>query len=113
MRQEYARSGLVEDDLAPTWLEQLTGWMADAVNAGLPEPNAMIVSTADAAGRPSARTVLLKVLDQQGLTFFTNYGSRKATELAANPHAAAVFPWHAIGRQVLVNGAVERVERAE
>jgi pyridoxamine 5'-phosphate oxidase len=73
----------------------------------------MVLATADAAGRPSARTVLLKGLDEQGFTLFTNYESRKATELARNPFAALVFPWHAIGRQVVVTGRVSRLGRAE
>jgi pyridoxamine 5'-phosphate oxidase len=73
----------------------------------------MVVATAAAGGRPSARTVLLKGLDARGLVFFTNYGSRKAVEIAANPYASAVFPWHPIGRQAIVAGSVERIDRAE
>ncbi len=113
MRREYTRTGLAEDDLAPTWLEQLNRWLADATAAGLPEPNAMVVATADTTGQPSARTVLLKGLDVGGLVFFTNYSSRKATEAAANPYVSVVFLWHAIGRQVVVCGRIERVGRAE
>jgi pyridoxamine 5'-phosphate oxidase len=73
----------------------------------------MVVATADADGRPSARTVLLKGLDERGLVFFTNYHSRKATEATANPHASAVLPWYPMGRQVVVCGDVERVDRAD
>jgi pyridoxamine 5'-phosphate oxidase len=113
MRREYALAGLAEEDLAPDWLGQLRAWLHEAVSAGLPEPNAMVLATADAQGRPSARTVLLKGLDERGLLFFTNYHSRKAAEAAANPHASAVFPWHPISRQVVVRGDVERVDRAE
>jgi pyridoxamine 5'-phosphate oxidase len=113
MRREYARSGLSEHDLAPTWLAQLRQWVRAATEAGLPEPNAMVVATVDAEGQPSARTVLLKGLDERGLVFFTNYRSRKAAELAANPRASLVLPWHPIGRQVVVLGVVERVDRAE
>ena len=113
MRREYALVGLAETDLAPDWLEQLRAWLRDAVSAGLPEPNAMVVATADAQGRPSARTVLLKGLDERGLVFFTNYHSRKAAEAAANPYASVVLPWHEMGRQVVVCGGVERVDRAE
>jgi pyridoxamine 5'-phosphate oxidase len=113
MRREYAAAGLSEHDLAPDWLGQLRAWLADAVAAGLPEPNAMVLATADALGRPSARTVLLKGLDERGLAFYTNYGSRKAGDIAANPHASVVFPWHAISRQVVVAGGVERVDRAD
>jgi len=113
MRREYARSGLSEGDLAPTWLAQLRQWLRVATEAGLPEPNAMVLATADSDGQPSARTVLLKGLDERGLVFFTNYGSRKATELAANPRASLVLPWHPIGRQVVVLGRAERIARAE
>ena len=113
MRQEYSQRGLLEADLAPTWLVQLERWLADAGAAGLPEPNAMVLATADERGRPSARTVLLKGLDERGLVFFTNLDSRKAGELAANPFASVVFPWHPMGRQVLVGGGVREVDRAE
>ncbi|WP_305787862.1 pyridoxamine 5'-phosphate oxidase [Symbioplanes lichenis] len=114
MRRDYTEHGpLLEADLAATWPEQFERWFADALGAGLPEPNAMIVSTADAAGRPSSRTVLLKGYDERGFVFFTNYESRKGAEAAANPFASLVFPWHPMQRQVLVSGAVERVGRAE
>jgi pyridoxamine 5'-phosphate oxidase len=113
MRRKYARVGLSEGDLAPTWLGQLRRWLADAIVAGVLEPNAMVVGTADPTGRPSGRTVLLKALDERGLTFYTNYGSRKAIEATRNPYASAVFPWHSMGRQVVVEGRVERVDRAE
>lgn len=113
LRREYAASGLSEPDLAPDPISQFTRWLAAASDAGLPEPNAMVLATADASGQPSARTVLLKAYDDRGFTFFTNYGSRKGSELAANPRAALVFPWHAVERQVLVVGAVERVGEQE
>ncbi|WP_306206815.1 pyridoxamine 5'-phosphate oxidase [Actinoplanes sp. RD1] len=114
MRRDYTEHApLLEADLAATWPEQFERWFADALGAGLPEPNAMIVATADAAGRPSSRTVLLKGWDARGFTFFTNYGSRKGTEAAANPYASLVFPWHPMQRQVIVAGQVQRVDRAE
>ncbi|MER5332154.1 pyridoxamine 5'-phosphate oxidase [Micromonospora sp. NPDC002717] len=114
MRNEYAADlGLSEADLAADWHTQFDRWFADAVAAGLPEPNAMVVGTADAAGRPSARTVLLKGYDPEGFVFFTNYGSRKGAEVAANPYASLVFPWFPMQRQVVVAGRVERVDRAE
>jgi pyridoxamine 5'-phosphate oxidase len=113
MRREYARAGLREGDLAPDWLSQLRSWLAEAGEAGMPEPNAMIVATADEAGRPSARTVLLKGLDERGLVFFTNYTSRKGREIAANPAASVLFPWHPIGRQVIVCGRAGTIDRAE
>ncbi|MEU9506976.1 pyridoxamine 5'-phosphate oxidase [Micromonospora sp. NPDC048170] len=114
MRNEYAAElGLSDADLAADWHSQFARWFADAVAAGLPEPNAMVVGTADATGRPSARTVLLKGYDPQGFVFFTNYGSRKGAEAAANPYVSLVFPWFPMHRQVVVAGRVERVDRAE
>ncbi len=114
MRRDYTERGaFLESDLAPTWTEQFTAWFADVTAAGLPEPNAMIVATADRAGRPSARTVLLKGYDSNGFVFYTNYTSRKGTEALENPYASLVFPWFPIQRQVIVTGRVEKVSRAE
>ncbi|MEU4215687.1 pyridoxamine 5'-phosphate oxidase [Actinoplanes sp. NPDC026623] len=114
MRRDYTeRSGLLETDLAADWVGQFARWFAEAQAAGLPEPNAMIVATADAEARPSARTVLLKGYDERGFVFFTNYRSRKGVEALSNPVASLVFPWFAMQRQVLVTGAVAPVDRAE
>ena len=114
MRRDYAERGpLLETDLAADWAGQFARWFAEAAAYGLPEPNAMIVATADAAGRPSARTVLLKGYDERGFVFYTNYTSRKGTEALANPYASLVFPWFPMQRQVIVTGAVEKVSRAE
>jgi pyridoxamine 5'-phosphate oxidase len=114
MRRDYTERGaLLETDLAAGWAAQFATWFADAVAYGLPEPNAMVVATADAAGRPSARTVLLKGYDERGFVFYTNYTSRKGAEAQANPYASLVFPWFPMQRQVLVAGRVERVTRAE
>lgn len=109
IRQTYRSAGLSESDLEPDPITQFAGWLAAAVAAALPEPNAMIVATADEDGRPSARTVLLKGYDASGFVFYTNYGSRKARDLSANPRASLVFPWHAIGRQVIVHGQVTKL----
>jgi pyridoxamine 5'-phosphate oxidase len=100
---------LDEGDLAPTWLEQFRAWYEDVRRAGLPEPEAMLVASADAEGRPSARSVLLKDLDRRGFVFYTNLASRKGGELTVNPHACLVFPWWQLHRQVIVTGAVEVV----
>jgi pyridoxamine 5'-phosphate oxidase len=114
MRRDYTERGpLLETDLAADWAGQFARWFAEAAAYGLPEPNAMIVATADAAGRPSARTVLLKGYDERGFVFYTNYTSRKGTEALANPYASLVFPWFPMQRQVIVTGAVEQVSRAE
>ncbi|MBI5103780.1 MAG: pyridoxamine 5'-phosphate oxidase [Solirubrobacterales bacterium] len=111
MRRSYARGGLDEAALAPTWLEQLRVWLGEA--AELLEPNAMVLATADARGRPSARTVLLKGLDERGLTFFTNLDSRKGRDLRENPYASVVFPWVELQRQVVVAGEVAPVPPEE
>ncbi|WP_406081892.1 pyridoxamine 5'-phosphate oxidase [Micromonospora sp. NBC_00858] len=113
MRNEYAADlGLTEADLAADWHTQFDRWFADAVAFGLPEPNAMVVGTADAAGRPSGRTVLLKGYDPDGFVFFTNHLSRKGVEASANPYASLVFPWFPMQRQVLVTGRIAPVDRA-
>lgn len=114
MRRDYTERGaLLETDLADHWTAQFEAWFAQAVTYGLPEPNAMVVSSADVSGRPSARTVLLKDYSAYGFVFFTNYESRKGAELTANPWASLVFPWFPMQRQVIVSGAVEKVSRAE
>jgi pyridoxamine 5'-phosphate oxidase len=90
-----------------TPLTHVADWYAEAVEAGVPEPDAMALATADAAGRPSVRFVLLKGIDERGVRFFTNYESRKARELAANERAAVALFWQPIGRQVRLEGTVE------
>jgi pyridoxamine 5'-phosphate oxidase len=112
-RVAYDAGTLEESGLAAHPLAQFERWYADAVSAGLDEPNAMVLATADAAGAPSARTVLLKQADGRGFVFFTNHGSRKATQLAARPAVALTFPWHPLHRQVCVLGLAEPVSRAE
>lgn len=111
LRRDYTRAGLSEADLAPTWHEQFGRWFTEA--AGLREPNAVVLATADASGVPSARTVLLKDVDERGFVVYTNATSRKGRELAANPRAALVFPWVDLERQVVVDGDVAPVSRAE
>jgi pyridoxamine 5'-phosphate oxidase len=115
MRRTYDQTdGLSEDELAPTWLEQFEHWLDDVVDSGrLVEPNAMILATADAGCRPSARTVLLKGVDERGFVFYTNLESRKGRDALANPSAALVFDWIELKRQVTVTGSVERVSDAE
>lgn len=113
LRRAYGLRGLAEDELAPDPFTQFGRWLATAVDEGIVEPNAMVLATAAADGQPSARTVLLKGVDERGFTFFTNLESRKGAELRANPRASLVFPWYALERQVVVVGDVEPVERAE
>lgn len=113
MRRDYRRDELLEADLAADWHTQFAAWFADAIAADLPEPNAMVLATASADGRPSVRTVLLKDFDERGFAFYTNYRSRKAGELDATGYASLLFPWHAIQRQVIVTGEAVKVSRAE
>lgn len=109
MRTDYTAGRLGEDDLAPTWAEQFDRWFRDAVAAELPEPNAVVIATADADGAPDARIVLMKGYDAAGFVFGTSYASAKGAQLAMNPRAALVFPWHPMQRQVRVAGRVERI----
>ncbi|MGH3326697.1 MAG: pyridoxamine 5'-phosphate oxidase [Streptomycetales bacterium] len=113
MRRHYREGGLDEADLAADPYQQFGLWFSDVVRAGLPEPNATVLATASAGAVPSARTVLLKGYDERGFVFYSNYASRKAGELAENPRASLLFPWHALGRQVVVLGTAERVSRDE
>lgn len=114
MREQYRADGLDESELAADPMEQFGRWFAQAALEGAVfEPNAMVVSTADAAGRPASRTVLMKAYDAQGFVFYTNYGSRKARDLAVNPHVSLLFPWHGISRQVIVTGTARRTGRDE
>jgi len=106
-------AGLVESDANPDPLLQFQKWFAEALAAQIKEPNAMVLATVGPGGRPSTRTVLLKGVDARGFSFFTNYESRKALELAANPHAALTFPWLELERQVGVEGTVSKLPREE
>ncbi len=113
IRRDYARSSLDEKDVDPDPLRQFERWFAEALAVDALEANAATLATADADGRPSARTVLLKGCDPRGFTFFTNYESRKGRQLAANPRAAMLFFWKELERQVAIEGAVEKVSVQE
>ncbi|MFJ5706533.1 pyridoxamine 5'-phosphate oxidase [Streptomyces sp. NPDC093105] len=114
MREQYRTKELTAADLAPEPMQQFGTWFKEtAASPAIHEPNAMIVSTATPEGRPSSRTVLLKHYDDAGFVFFTNYGSRKGTELAANPYVSLLFPWHPLARQVIVTGRATRTGRDE
>jgi pyridoxamine 5'-phosphate oxidase len=104
---------LREQDVDPDPLRQFERWFADAAAAGIRAPEAMALATASAAGVPSVRTVLLKGADEQGFSFFTNYESRKGSELAENPRGALLFHWDPLGRQVRVEGLIARVAEDE
>jgi pyridoxamine 5'-phosphate oxidase len=113
MRVSYEEGTLSETELAPTWHEQLQKWLDDAIRAGAPEPNAMVLATANADGIPASRTVLMKGLDERGVVFFTNYTSAKSHDLMATRFASATFPWYTLHRQATVRGTVEKVSLAE
>jgi pyridoxamine 5'-phosphate oxidase len=113
LRKDYAQRGLLESDVLADPIAQFRVWFDQALAAGLDEPNAMTLATCTPDGRPSARIVLLKGLDERGFAFYTNYDGRKAQEIAANPRAALVFYWAELERQVRVEGSVERTSAAE
>jgi pyridoxamine 5'-phosphate oxidase len=111
LRKEYSLAGLDLGDVDPDPIVQIDRWLKQAIDANANEPTAMTLATATREGRPSARVVLLKGVDKNGLVFFTNYESRKGQELLENPHAALLFFWPELERQVRVEGLVERVSR--
>ena len=113
LRKDYTLAGLAEKDLARDPFRQFEKWFAEAQAAKVPEPNAMVLASCTADGRPSTRSVLLKALDGRGFVFYTNYESRKGRELAGNARASLLFPWIAMERQVMVEGTVSRVTREE
>jgi pyridoxamine 5'-phosphate oxidase len=115
MRVEY---GSVEKDGSPDldadwlsegWVSLLRKWIDDAERSGVAEPNALVLATVTAEGRPASRSVLCKSVDETGITFFTNYDSAKGDDLAATPYASATFPWYQLGRQVHIRGPVRKV----
>jgi pyridoxamine 5'-phosphate oxidase len=112
LRRNYSDAGLSEEDLAPDWLTQFRRWFDDAVVAGITDPNAMVLATADPQGAVAARSVLAKAVDADGVVFYTNYGSAKSHDLDANPYAAVTFPWYGLHRQIHVRGTVAKVDAA-
>jgi pyridoxamine 5'-phosphate oxidase len=113
LREELKRRELLETAAAAQPIAQFRAWLYEACCAGLAEPNAMTLATVGPDGQPSARIVSLSQVTNEGFTFFTNYRSAKGRELAEHPHAALVFHWPEIGRQVRINGAVEKTARGE
>jgi pyridoxamine 5'-phosphate oxidase len=113
VRKEYSRHSLNESDVDLNPFVQFNVWFQQASTAQLPEPNAMVLATATPDGKPSARMVLLKEYSERGFVFFTNYEGRKSSELLQNPHAALLFFWAELERQVRIEGAVEKTSRQE
>jgi pyridoxamine 5'-phosphate oxidase len=108
MRTDYGQATLSEQDVADDPFVQFNAWFEQALNAQVNEPNAMNVATVDAQGRPTSRIVLIKQYDARGFTWYTNYDSQKGRQLAANPHAALLFFWPELERQIRIEGRVER-----
>jgi len=113
LRKSYERDALDEAASAADPMQQFEHWLQQALNAELPEPNAMTLATVGADGRPSTRVVLIKEADARGVVWYTNYESRKGRELAANPQAALQFHWVELERVVRIEGRVEKVDAAE
>jgi len=113
IRTDYKHGALDEEHAAADPIDQFSRWWDEALRAEVVEPNAMTLASADADGKPAARTVLLKGFDAQGFVFYTNYESRKGRELAANPRASLLFFWRELERQVRIDGTVERVGTEE
>ena len=113
IRRSYVKDKLDLDKLDADPFVQFERWLQDAIAAELPDPTAMCVATVDAQGQPSQRLVLLKDVSSAGFVFYTNLGSRKATELAGNPKVCLHFPWHQLERQVIVYGTAERVSNTQ
>jgi pyridoxamine 5'-phosphate oxidase len=115
LRQDYRASTLIESQISPNPIKQFETWFNDAVKAEVYEPNAMTLATSTINGRPSARVLLLKGFDANGFSFYTNYLSRKGKEIAKNPHAAMVFFWGPLERQIRIEGTLEKLskERSE
>lgn len=113
LRREYAQGVLTETTVDPDPLQQFQRWLAEALAAGLPEPNAMTLATVNQEGQPSVRAVLLKEYDAAGFVFYTNYQSAKAQQLAVHPQVALLFVWLELERQVRVEGVATKVTLAE
>lgn len=112
-RVEYLKGGLNKSDLSESPITQFEKWFVQASEAQMTDPNAMIISTVSKQGKPSQRTVLLKMFDEKGFVFFTNYGSNKAQQIEENAHVSLLFPWLALERQVEINGHASKISTPE
>ncbi|HAJ92440.1 MAG TPA: pyridoxamine 5'-phosphate oxidase [Gammaproteobacteria bacterium] len=113
LRKQWMSRGLIRETLNPNPVKQFEYWYAEVIDSGIPEPNAMSLATADTNGQPWLRTVLLKLYDDAGFVFFTNYESAKAQQIAANNRVGLLFPWVALGRQVKISGTAEKIPATE
>jgi len=113
MRKEYMDKGLNKEDLDINPIKQFEIWFNQAIEVGLREPNAMVLATTGKDMMPSVRTVLLKIFDETGFIFFSNYKSKKAQDIIENPKAAVLFPWLDLDRQVKIEGSIEKISSKE
>jgi len=113
LRQKYGKFELLESAMAATPVEQFTRWFSEALEAGVPEPNAMTLATVGADLHPAARIVLLKGFDERGFVFYTNYESRKGRDLNQHPRASLLFFWQLLERQVRIEGHIEKTSAEE
>lgn len=112
-RSQWMSHGLTHDTLNPDPIKQFELWYTQAIDSGIPEPNAMSLATADTDGQPWIRTVLLKLYDEEGFVFFTNYESTKAQQIESNNRVALLFPWVALGRQLKISGTAVKIPAVE
>jgi pyridoxamine 5'-phosphate oxidase len=112
-RRDYLKGGLQRQGLDPDPIQQFSAWFEQARKTNIADPTAMILATVGADGQPSQRTVLLKYFDSDGFVFFTNYGSRKATEIAGNSKVSLLFVWLELERQIIISGTASRISTAD
>lgn len=113
LRQKLMQQGVSRNDLEASPLKQFESWYAETIETDIYEPGAMSLATVDGSGQPWQRIVLLKLFDEKGFVFFTNYESRKAQQIAVNANVSLLFPWHLLGRQVKMTGVAEKISTAE
>jgi len=113
LRQQFMQQGLHQSELDANPLKQFEAWYEEVIASNIHEPGAMSLATVDADGQPWQRIVLLKLFDERGFVFFTNYESHKSNQIAVNPGVSLLFPWHALGRQLMISGEAEKVSTVE
>jgi pyridoxamine 5'-phosphate oxidase len=112
-RARAMEHGLSNDELDANPIRQFQQWYQEAIATGIPEPNGMSLATVDEKGQPWVRTVLLKLYDERGYVFFTNYESNKSRQIAGHPQVALLFPWVGLARQIQITGSASRISTAE
>lgn len=113
LRRDFHSSGLFESKMKPSPMAQFAGWFQESVRRKIPDANAFVLATAGSRGEPSARVLLMKGFDSQGITFFTNYSSEKGRQISQNPQGEAVFFWNQLNRQIRLRGTLVKLSRKE